>query len=90
MDHSHHKHQHSEHQEHDKHAGHSVAMFKDRFWLSFILTIPVLAYSEMISSWLGFTPPAIPGSQYIPFVLSTIIFFYVGYQARVSSGSWLL
>jgi Cu2+-exporting ATPase len=78
MDHSHHKHQHSEHQEHDKHAGHSVAMFKDRFWLSFILTIPVLAYSEMISSWLGFTPPAIPGSQYIPFVLSTIIFFYGG------------
>ena len=80
MDHSHHEHHHdnNEHQEHDKHAGHSVAMFKDKFWLSFILTIPVLAYSEMIQHWLNFTPPAFPGSQYVPFVLSTIIFFYGG------------
>lgn len=73
MDHSHH-----EHQQHDKHEGHSVAMFKDRFWLSLILTIPVLAYSEMIQHWLGFAPPSFPGSQYVPFVLSTIIFFYGG------------
>ena len=80
MDHSHHEHHHdnSEHQEHDKHAGHSVTMFKDKFWLSLILTIPVLAYSEMIQHWLNFTPPAFPGSQYVPFVLSTVIFFYGG------------
>jgi Cu2+-exporting ATPase len=70
MDHSHH--------EHDKHAGHSVAMFKDKFWLSLILTIPVLVYSEMIQHWLNFTPPSFPGSEYVPFVLSTIIFFYGG------------
>ncbi len=78
MEHSHHEHQHSEHQEHDKHAGHSVAMFKDKFWLSLLLTIPVLVYSEMIQHWLNFTPPAFPGSQYLPFVFSTIIFFYGG------------
>jgi len=78
MEHSHHKHQHNEHQEHDKHAGHSVAMFKDKFWLSLFLTLPVLAYSEMIQHWLSFTPPAFPGSQYVPFVFSTIIFFYGG------------
>ena len=53
-------------------------MFKDKFWLSLILTIPVLAYSEMIQHWLNFTPPAFPGSQYVPFVFSTIIFFYGG------------
>jgi Cu2+-exporting ATPase len=53
-------------------------MFKDKFWLSFILTIPVLAYSEMIQQWLNFTPPVFPGSQYVPFVLSTVIFFYGG------------
>lgn len=74
----HHEHHHSEHQEHDKHAGHSVAMFRDKFWLSFILTIPVLAYSEMIQRWLGFTPPSFPGSQYVPFIFSTFIFFYGG------------
>lgn len=78
MEHSHHAHHQSEHQEHDKHAGHSVAMFRDKFWLSFILTVPVLAYSEMIQQWLNFTPPAFPGSQYVPFVLSTVIFFYGG------------
>jgi Cu2+-exporting ATPase len=77
MEHSHHA-QHVKHQEHDKHAGHSVAMFKDKFWLSLILTIPVLAYSEMIQRWLNFTPPSFTGSQYVPFIFSTIIFFYGG------------
>lgn len=78
MDHSHHEHHHSKHQEHDKHAGHSVAMFKDKFWLSLLLTIPVVVYSEMIQHWLNFTPPAFPGSAYVPFIFSTIIFFYGG------------
>jgi Cu2+-exporting ATPase len=53
-------------------------MFKDKFWLSLLLTIPVLVYSEMIQHWLNITPPAFPGSQYVPFVLSTVIFFYGG------------
>ncbi len=78
MEHSHHAHDHSEHQDHDKHAGHSVAMFKDKFWLSLLLTIPVLVYSEMIQHWLNFTPPTFAGSVYVPLVLSTVIFFYGG------------
>jgi Cu2+-exporting ATPase len=53
-------------------------MFRDKFWLSLLLTLPVVAYSEMIQQWLGFTPPGFPGSQYVPFVLSTVIFFYGG------------
>lgn len=76
MDNSQHKYQHE--QEHDKHAGHSVAMFKDKFWVSLLLTVPVLAYSEVIQHWLNLTPPAFPGSRYVPFVLSTVIFFYGG------------
>jgi Cu2+-exporting ATPase len=78
MEHTHHEHQHTEHQDHDKHAGHSVAMFKDKFWLSLLLTIPVLVYSEMIQHWLNFMPPSFPGSEYVPFIFSTIIFFYGG------------
>ncbi|PJE65368.1 copper-translocating P-type ATPase [Candidatus Saccharibacteria bacterium CG10_big_fil_rev_8_21_14_0_10_47_8] len=74
-----HEHQnHQQHVEHDKHAGHSAAMFRDKFWLSLLLTIPVLIYSENIQRWLHFTPPSFSGSQYIPLVLSTIIFFYGG------------
>lgn len=63
---------------HDKHAGHSPEMFRDRFWLSFVLTIPVVLYSHMIQEWLGFTMPEFPGSNWIPFVLGSIIFFYGG------------
>ena len=66
------------HKEYDKHAGHSAAMFRDKFWLSFILSVPVLVYSQNIQNWLNFTPPDFIGSQYIPFVFSTIIFFYGG------------
>jgi Cu2+-exporting ATPase len=36
------------HSGHDKHAGHSVAMFRDRFWLSFALTIPTLIWGHML------------------------------------------
>ncbi len=78
MEHSPHTHQHSNHQDHDKHAGHSVAMFKDKFWLSLLLTLPVLVYSEMIQHWFSFTPPSFVGSEYVPFVFSTIIFLYGG------------
>lgn len=78
MEHSHDARHHTKHQDHDKHAGHSVAMFKDKFWLSLLLTIPVLVYSEMIQHWLNFMPPAFPGSRYVPFVFSSIIFFYGG------------
>ncbi|OGL34402.1 copper-translocating P-type ATPase [Candidatus Saccharibacteria bacterium RIFCSPHIGHO2_12_FULL_47_17] len=53
-------------------------MFRDRFWLSLVLTIPVLAYSETIQQWLNFSPPVFSGSRYIPFVLSTVIFLYGG------------
>jgi len=76
--HSHHTHDTASHKDHDKHAGHSVSMFKDKFWLSLLLTIPVVVYSEMIQMWLGFRPPEFSGSEYIPFILGTAIFFYGG------------
>ncbi len=69
--------EHSGH-EHDKHAGHSVNMFRDKFWLSLLLTIPVLIYSTSIQKWLGYTPPSFTGSEYVTFIFSTIIFFYGG------------
>lgn len=66
------------HDNHDKHAGHSVAMFKDKFWISVLLTLPVLLYTPMIQMWFGFTAPEFTGSTYVPLVFSTIIFFYGG------------
>ncbi len=76
---NHHKHDdHDNHDEHDKHAHHSVAMFRSKFWLSLVLTVPVLIYSEMIQAWLSFSPPAFTGSEYIPALLASVIFFYGG------------
>jgi P-type Cu2+ transporter len=63
---------------HDKHAGHSVAMFRDRFWLSLLLTLPVVFFSEMIQEWFGYTAPTFPGSDWVAPVLGTVIFFYGG------------
>ncbi|MEZ6331386.1 MAG: heavy metal translocating P-type ATPase [Candidatus Saccharimonadales bacterium] len=67
-----------EHHNHDQHAGHNPDMFKKKFWLSFILTIPVLAYSQTIQELFGFTVVSFPGSQWVPAFLGTIIFFYGG------------
>jgi len=47
----------------DQHEGHSVAMFRDRFWLSVLFTVPVLVWSPMIQEWLGFLAPSFPGSS---------------------------
>jgi Cu2+-exporting ATPase len=77
-DHGAHHHTHESHGGHDKHAGHSVAMFRDRFWLSLALTLPVVFYSEMIQEWFGYTAPTFPGSEWVAPVLGTIIFFYGG------------
>jgi P-type Cu2+ transporter len=66
------------HGNHDRHAGHSVAMFRDKFWLSFALTIPVVAWSTDVQHWLGYTAPSFPGSKFIPAVLGTVVFIYGG------------
>ncbi|HEX7049116.1 MAG TPA: heavy metal translocating P-type ATPase [Longimicrobiales bacterium] len=75
-----HPHRHPLHDEteHDRHTGHTIEQFRDRFWICALLTLPILAYSEQIQEWLGFTAPAFPGSAYIPFVFGSVIFFYGG------------
>ena len=63
---------------HDRHEGHSVTMFRDRFWLSLLLTIPVVAWSPDLEHWLGYTAPTFPGSELIPPIFGTVIFVYGG------------
>ncbi len=79
---------HADHGEgHDKHAGHSVAMFRDRFWLSLALTIPVVFFSETVQGWLGYTAPYFPGAEWIAPVLGTVIFVYGG--KPFLEGAWM-
>ncbi len=71
-------HDHHDQDDHDKHAGHSPEMFKEKFWLSLLLTIPIVLYSEMVQSWLGFTMPGFRGDEWLPAILATVLFFYGG------------
>ena len=67
-----------DHGGHGDHGDHSPEAFRKKFWLSLLLTIPVLAYSHHVQQWLGFRPPQVPGEHLIPFVLGTVIFVYGG------------
>jgi Cu2+-exporting ATPase len=53
-------------------------MFRDKFWLSLALTIPVVFWSSDVQHWLGYTAPSFPGSNLIPAILGTVVFFYGG------------
>jgi Cu2+-exporting ATPase len=53
-------------------------MFRDKFWLSFALTIPVVFLSSDVQRWFGYTVPSFPGATLLAPVLGTIIFFYGG------------
>src|SRR5215472_7813830 len=66
------------HSGHNHHAGHPVAVFRDKFWLSLTLTIPVVAWSSEVQHWLGYRAPSFPGSRLIPAILGTIVFAYGG------------
>ncbi|UZX04896.1 heavy metal translocating P-type ATPase [Arthrobacter sp. CDRTa11] len=61
-----------------QHAGHSTAMFKNRFWLTLVLSVPVVYFSPMVGHLLGYMAPTFPGSAWIPPVLGTAIFVYGG------------
>src|ERR1700688_1685394 len=66
------------HGSHDRDAGHSVAMFRDKFWLSFPLTIPVVFWSTDVQHWVGYTAPSFAGSKFISAILGTVVFVYGG------------
>jgi Cu2+-exporting ATPase len=74
----------SQHPERTGHGGHGshvdhAAAFRDRFWWTLILTIPVVVYSEMFQRILGYTAPRFPGSSWVSPVLGTVIFVYGGW-----------
>ena len=83
-EHSHHHQNHDHHSESDssaagfdKHAGHHTPDFLKKFWITLVLSVPVLLLSHMIQQWLGFTI-AFQGDKYVLLVLGSIIYFYGG------------
>ncbi|MEO8167446.1 MAG: copper-translocating P-type ATPase [bacterium] len=54
--------------------------FRKRFWLSLVITLPVLLLSPMLQHWAGLGDALnFPGDGYLLFAFSTLIFFYGGY-----------
>ena len=74
----HHGHEEMKQHDHGDHHEHMLADFKKRFWISLIITIPILALSEMIQMWFNYQL-VFPGSSYILGALGTFIFFYGGW-----------
>ena len=66
------------HDGHDKHTGHDPEMFRRRFWLSLALTIPLVATSEMVMDWFGYTLDAPLMEWYGP-VLGSFVFWWGGW-----------
>ncbi|QNE16829.1 heavy metal translocating P-type ATPase [Kribbella qitaiheensis] len=73
---------HSNHSGHDKHAGHDPEMFRRKFWLSLLLTLPIVATSEMVMDWFGYELD-FPGISWVGPVLGTFVFLYGGWPFLV-------
>jgi Cu2+-exporting ATPase len=71
---------HEEHEGHGAHVDHRghEEMFRKRFWICLVLSIPVLLFSPAVQGFFGFSTPTFPGSQLITPVLSVVVFIYGG------------
>ncbi len=79
MDHSRHEKKGKAHGDHSGHHGHMIQDFKKRFWISLIITLPILILSPMIRHFLGLKEIiSFTGESYLLFALSTLVFFYGG------------
>jgi P-type Cu2+ transporter len=72
------------HAAHAQHGGHGgghgdhAAQFRDRFWLSLALAVPVVLASPMFAELLGYELPDVPGLSWVPPVLGSVIYVYGG------------
>jgi Cu2+-exporting ATPase len=63
---------------HDKHEGHNPEMFRDRLWVSLVLTVPILYFSTQIQEWFGYEAIAFSGDGWVTPILASALFFYAG------------
>lgn len=72
-------HAHGDSASHDTHAGHSVEMFRRKFWGTFLLSIPTVLWAPMIEHWFGHEAPGgAAASRWIPAIFGTLVFTYGG------------
>lgn len=65
---------------HAGHHGHMIADFRKRFYISLVITLPIILLSPMIQHWLGLGDKLkFTGESYVLFILSSFVYFYGGY-----------
>jgi P-type Cu2+ transporter len=69
---------HGAHDGHDKHAGHDPEMFRRRFWLSLLVTIPLVVTSEMVMDWFGYSLD-FWGMDLLGPILGSFVFWWGGW-----------
>ena len=70
----------SGHSGHEDHHAHMAADFRRRFWISLVLTLPVLALSPMLQSWVGLRGSIrFAGDMYVSFAFASAVFWYGGW-----------
>ncbi len=68
------------HKGHGDHHQHMVEDFRKRFWISLLLTAPILILSPLIQELLGISGAIdFPGDLYVLFILSSVVYIYGGY-----------
>ncbi len=80
------QHNHEQHAGHDKHAGHSPELFKRRFFICLVLTLPILYFEPMFQTWFNYTAIQFSGAEWVIPIFSTIIYFYGGWVFL--KGAW--
>ena len=76
---------HGDHGGHGKHAGHHTEQFRRRFWVSLLLSIPVVATSHMVMDWFGYELD-FAGMEWVGPVLGSVIFAWGGWPFL--EGAW--
>jgi Cu2+-exporting ATPase len=62
------------------HHAHMAADFRKRFWISLVLTLPILALSPMLQKLVGLREAIhFPGDVYVLFGFSSAVFWYGGW-----------
>src|SRR5687767_11016634 len=69
-------HGHGRHGGHDQHAGHDPEVFRRRFWVTLMVSLPVVLTSEMVMEWLGYE---LTGVAWVGPVLGSFVFVWGGW-----------
>src|SRR2546423_11055297 len=64
---------HGSHDGHHEHGGH-IELFRRKFWISLLLTVPTVVYSAMVQDWLGYPATPVPLHRWVAPVVGTAVF----------------